>query len=133
MFVLSNSNSLNLFLSLSSCRSLCVCSSSPRSHRDFRLKNVASINASGHKFGLVYPGLGWVMWRSRSMLPDSLVFHVSCRFTSAGLLLATPCLSASGCADCNKLILAQSLRVPCNQCLGQDRTGQVRSGWPAKC
>jgi glutamate/tyrosine decarboxylase-like PLP-dependent enzyme len=44
---------------------------------DFALKNVASINASGHKFGLVYPGLGWVMWRNRSMLPDSLVFHVS--------------------------------------------------------
>jgi hypothetical protein len=41
------------------------------------LKNVTSINASGHKFGLVYPGLGWVMWRNRDMLPDSLVFHVS--------------------------------------------------------
>lgn len=42
---------------------------------DFRLPTVASINASGHKFGLVYPGLGWVMWRNRSCLPDSLVFH----------------------------------------------------------
>eukprot|EP00878_Enallax_costatus_P000864 GHUV01000990.1.p1 GENE.GHUV01000990.1~~GHUV01000990.1.p1 ORF type:complete len:514 (+),score=113.87 GHUV01000990.1:240-1781(+) len=42
---------------------------------DFRLKNVVSINASGHKFGLVYPGLGWVMWRSREYLPESLVFH----------------------------------------------------------
>ncbi|GBF92913.1 glutamate decarboxylase [Raphidocelis subcapitata] len=42
---------------------------------DFRLKNVVSINASGHKFGLVYPGLGWVMWRNRSCLPESLVFH----------------------------------------------------------
>lgn len=42
---------------------------------DFVLKNVVSINASGHKFGLVYPGLGWVMWRSRAYLPESLVFH----------------------------------------------------------
>lgn len=42
---------------------------------DFRLKNVVSINASGHKFGLVYPGLGWIMWRSREHLPESLVFH----------------------------------------------------------
>lgn len=39
------------------------------------MKNVVSINASGHKFGLVYPGLGWVLWRSREYLPESLVFH----------------------------------------------------------
>jgi glutamate decarboxylase len=44
---------------------------------DFRLPNVVSINASGHKFGLVYPGIGFVMWRSRAHLPDSLVFHDS--------------------------------------------------------
>jgi len=36
---------------------------------------VVSINASGHKFGFVYPGIGWVMWRSRAHLPESLVFH----------------------------------------------------------
>ncbi|KAF8072487.1 Glutamate decarboxylase [Scenedesmus sp. PABB004] len=42
---------------------------------DFRLPHVVSINASGHKYGLVYPGLGWVMWRSREYLPESLVFH----------------------------------------------------------
>src|SRR6516164_5207792 len=30
---------------------------------DFRVPRVASINTSGHKFGLVYPGVGWVMWR----------------------------------------------------------------------
>lgn len=42
---------------------------------DFQLQNVSSINASGHKYGLVYPGLGWVMWRDRSRLPESLVFH----------------------------------------------------------
>ncbi|KAK9904949.1 hypothetical protein WJX75_006195 [Coccomyxa subellipsoidea] len=42
---------------------------------DFRLKNVVSINASGHKYGLVYPGVGWVLFRSKKYLPDSLVFH----------------------------------------------------------
>jgi glutamate decarboxylase len=44
---------------------------------DFRLERVASINASGHKFGLVYPGLGWVLWRSREVLPSDLVFKVA--------------------------------------------------------
>jgi len=42
---------------------------------DFRLKNVVSINASGHKYGLVYPGVGWVVWRSKEFLPESMVFH----------------------------------------------------------
>lgn len=44
---------------------------------DFRLKNVASINTSGHKYGLVYPGIGWVVWRDESFLPEELVFKVS--------------------------------------------------------
>jgi glutamate decarboxylase len=44
---------------------------------DFRLTRVHSINTSGHKFGLVYPGIGWVVWRDRSLLPDDLVFSVS--------------------------------------------------------
>ena len=43
--------------------------------RDFKLKNVASINASGHKFGLVYSGVGWCIFRSKAFLPSSLVFH----------------------------------------------------------
>jgi glutamate decarboxylase len=43
---------------------------------DFRIPRVASINASGHKFGLVYPGVGWVIWRDASALPDELVFKV---------------------------------------------------------
>ena len=33
---------------------------------DFQLKNVVSINASGHKYGLVYPGIGWVLWRDKN-------------------------------------------------------------------
>jgi glutamate decarboxylase len=44
---------------------------------DFRLPRVQSINASGHKFGLVYPGVGWVIWRNPEALPDDLVFHVN--------------------------------------------------------
>src|SRR5437588_4642978 len=43
---------------------------------DFRLPRVASINASGHKYGLVYPGVGWVAWRDSSALPEELVFEV---------------------------------------------------------
>lgn len=42
---------------------------------DFRLPTVKSINVSGHKYGLVYPGVGWAIWRSREELPDDLLFH----------------------------------------------------------
>ena len=44
---------------------------------DFRLPAVHSINASGHKYGLVYPGVGWAMWRDASDLPEELIFHDS--------------------------------------------------------
>jgi glutamate decarboxylase len=44
---------------------------------DFRLPRVASINASGHKYGLVYPGVGWVVWRDPQALPEDLVFNVN--------------------------------------------------------
>lgn len=44
---------------------------------DFRLKNVVSINASGHKYGLVYPGIGWVLWKDEQYLPKELIFNVS--------------------------------------------------------
>jgi glutamate decarboxylase len=44
---------------------------------DFRLPRVQSINASGHKYGLVYPGVGWVIWRDPDALPEDLVFHVN--------------------------------------------------------
>ncbi|MGI5336505.1 glutamate decarboxylase [Streptomyces sp. CA-181903] len=44
---------------------------------DFRLPRVASINTSGHKFGLVMPGVGWALWRDEDALPDDLVFHVN--------------------------------------------------------
>jgi glutamate decarboxylase len=44
---------------------------------DFRLPRVQSINASGHKYGLVYPGVGWVIWRDPDALPGDLVFDVN--------------------------------------------------------
>jgi glutamate decarboxylase len=44
---------------------------------DFRLEQVASINASGHKYGLVYPGVGWLIFRDHSKLPEELVFSVN--------------------------------------------------------
>ncbi|GAB3964059.1 glutamate decarboxylase [Actinoallomurus acanthiterrae] len=44
---------------------------------DFRLPRVASINTSGHKYGLVYPGVGWALWRDREALPEELVERVN--------------------------------------------------------
>jgi glutamate decarboxylase len=47
----------------------------PDTEWDFRLEQVRSINVSGHKYGLVYPGLGWLVFREPSDLPDDLVFY----------------------------------------------------------
>jgi glutamate decarboxylase len=44
---------------------------------DFRLKWVKSINVSGHKFGLVAPGVGWALWKNWEDLPEKLIFHVN--------------------------------------------------------
>ena len=44
---------------------------------DFRLPRVVSINASGHKYGLVYPGVGWIVWRDADALPEDLIFWVN--------------------------------------------------------
>jgi len=43
---------------------------------DFRLPLVKSINVSGHKYGMVYPGVGWAIWRTKEDLPEDLLFHV---------------------------------------------------------
>jgi glutamate decarboxylase len=50
---------------------------SPDLEWDFRVPRVQSINASGHKYGLVYPGVGWAIWRDESALPKELVFNVN--------------------------------------------------------
>ena len=49
----------------------------PELEWDFRLPRVHSINASGHKYGLVYPNLGWVVWRDSDALPEDLIFQVN--------------------------------------------------------
>ncbi|PPQ68971.1 hypothetical protein CVT24_000360 [Panaeolus cyanescens] len=43
---------------------------------DFRIPRVVSINTSGHKFGLSYVGVGWVVWRDKSYLPKDLIFEL---------------------------------------------------------
>ena len=50
---------------------------------DFRLPRVASISCSGHKFGLVLPGVGWSVWRDESCLPKELVFE--CNYLGGAL------------------------------------------------
>ena len=51
--------------------------SEPELAWDFRLASVRSINVSNHKFGLVYPGMGTVVFRDASDLPEELVFHIN--------------------------------------------------------
>ena len=47
----------------------------PHSEWDFRLERVRSINVSGHKFGLVYPGIGWLIFREADDLAEDLIFY----------------------------------------------------------
>jgi glutamate decarboxylase len=47
----------------------------PDTKWDFRLEQVRSINVSGHKYGLVYPGIGWLIFRERGDLAEDLVFY----------------------------------------------------------
>ena len=49
----------------------------PEIEWDFRLPLVKSINVSGHKYGLVYAGIGWVIWRNKEDLPEELIFHIN--------------------------------------------------------
>nr|AHB63230.1 glutamate decarboxylase 1 [Scutellaria baicalensis] len=49
----------------------------PELEWDFRLPLVKSINVSGHKYGLVYAGIGWAIWRNKEDLPDELIFHIN--------------------------------------------------------
>lgn len=49
----------------------------PERKWDFRLKRVRSINVSNHKFGLVYPGMGSVIFKDRTDLPEELVYHIN--------------------------------------------------------
>ncbi|MDF9407218.1 aspartate aminotransferase family protein [Pelotomaculum isophthalicicum JI] len=49
----------------------------PQLEWDFRLPQVRSINVSGHKFGLVYPGVGWLIFKNHTDLPEDLIFYVN--------------------------------------------------------
>jgi glutamate decarboxylase len=49
----------------------------PELEWDFQIPRVQSINASGHKYGLVYPGVGWAIWRNEAALPKDLIFDVN--------------------------------------------------------
>ena len=66
---------------------------------DFRLKWVLSISTSGHKFGLVYPGLGWVVWKDKKYLPDDMSFTVNylgAEVTQVGLNYSRPAAQILG-------------------------------------
>jgi len=49
----------------------------PEIEWDFRLEQVRSINVSGHKYGLVYPGVGWLIFGDKNDLPEELIFEVN--------------------------------------------------------
>ncbi|MEG1749885.1 MAG: glutamate decarboxylase [Tannerellaceae bacterium] len=66
---------------------------------DFRLKWVLSISTSGHKFGLVYPGLGWVVWKEKKYLPEVMAFSVNylgANITQVGLNFSRPAAQILG-------------------------------------
>ena len=66
---------------------------------DFRLKWVVSINTSGHKFGLVYPGLGWVVWKDKDFLTSEMSFTVNYlggEITQVGLNYSRPAAQILG-------------------------------------
>ena len=71
----------------------------PELEWDFRLKWVLSISTSGHKYGLVYPGLGWVVWKDKKFLPDSMSFSVNylgAEVTQVGLNFSRPAAQILG-------------------------------------
>jgi glutamate decarboxylase len=71
----------------------------PEKKWDFRLKRVLSISTSGHKYGLVYPGLGWVIWKDKKFLPDSMSFSVNylgADVTQVGLNFSRPAAQILG-------------------------------------
>lgn len=71
----------------------------PEKKWDFRLKWVLSISTSGHKFGLVYPGLGWVVWKDKKYLPADMSFtvdYLGAEVTQVGLNYSRPAAQILG-------------------------------------
>ena len=58
----------------------------PKLEWDFKIPRVVSINTSGHKFGLSFVGVGWVVWRSHEYLPKDLIFELHYRASLAPLI-----------------------------------------------
>ena len=81
---------------------------------DFQLPRVASINTSGHKYGLVYPGVGWVLWRDSAALPEELVFNVN--YLGGNMPTFALNFSRPGCRGRGAvlhLLPAGPVRLPC--------------------
>jgi len=60
---------------------------------DFRLEHVASINISGHKYGMVYPSIGWAFWKDTSLVPKDMrmpIDYLKNNFTHFGVNFSTP-------------------------------------------
>ena len=76
---------------------------------DFRLERVVSINTSGHKYGLVYPGVGWVIWRDRESLPEELIFNVN--YLGGSMPTFALNFSRSGCERDRAVLPADPPRV----------------------
>ena len=71
----------------------------PHKKWDFRLDRVLSISTSGHKYGLVYPGLGWVIWKDKQYLPKEMSFSVNylgAEVTQVGLNFSRPAAQVLG-------------------------------------
>ena len=71
----------------------------PEKRWDFRLERVLSISTSGHKYGLVYPGLGWVIWKDKRYLPSQMAFSVNylgASITQVGLNFSRPAAQILG-------------------------------------
>lgn len=71
----------------------------PEKKWDFRLKWVLSISTSGHKYGLVYPGLGWVIWKDKKYMPGAMSFSVNylgAEISQVGLNFSRPAAQILG-------------------------------------
>lgn len=71
----------------------------PEKKWDFRLKWVHSISTSGHKYGLVYPGLGWIIWKDKKYVPEGMSFSVNylgAKITQVGLNFSRPAAQILG-------------------------------------
>ena len=85
----------------------------PEQEWDFRLESVRSINVSGHKFGMVYPGIGWLIFRDPEELPEDLVFYENyLGETDATFTLNFSTGSSDGPRPVLRLLPLRSRRLP---------------------